>query len=80
MRASVSAGYMLLVNLIGAAGGPLAIALVTDYVFVDPARLPDAISIVCAIASPLSVVAMLIGMRGYSRAISAGLPDAAGGR
>ncbi len=69
MRASVSAGYMLMVNLIGAAGGPVAIALVTDYWYADPQSLPDAITLVCAIASPLSVLALLLGLRGYSRAI-----------
>lgn len=69
MRASVSAGYMLLVNLIGAAGGPLAIAIVTDYWFMDPSALPDAISLVCAVASPLSVVALLVGLKGYARAL-----------
>ncbi len=71
MRASVSAGYMLMVNLIGAAGGPVAIALVTDYWYNDPQSLPDAITLVCAIASPLSVLALLLGLRGYSRAIGA---------
>lgn len=69
MRASVSAGYMLLVNLIGAAGGPLAIAVVTDYWFKDPNHLPDAISLVCLVASPLSVVVLLVGLRGYARAL-----------
>ncbi len=71
MRASVSAGYMLIVNLIGAAGGPFAIALVTDYWYGDPQALPAAITLVCAIASPLSVAALLLGMRGYGRAIAA---------
>ncbi|CCA91128.1 MFS transporter [Novosphingobium sp. PP1Y] len=66
MRASVSAGYMLMVNLIGAAGGPLAIAAVTDFWYNDPAQLPNAITIVCAIASPLSVLALLLGLRGYT--------------
>jgi MFS family permease len=71
MRASVSAGYMLMVNLIGAAGGPLAIALVTDFWYQDPAQLPNAISIVCAIASPLSVAALFLGLKGYTKAIKA---------
>ncbi len=70
MRALVSAGYMLLVNLIGAAGGPLAIALVTDYWFADPAELPLAIAVVCAIASPLALVFLLIGLHGYIKALS----------
>ncbi|MCY1672940.1 MFS transporter [Novosphingobium sp. SL115] len=78
MRASVSAGYMLLINMIGAAGGPVAIALVTDYWFADPQALPDAISIVCMIASPLSVVALLVGLRGYARAIAPGSDASAG--
>jgi len=69
MRASMSAGYMLMVNLIGAAGGPFAIAIVTDYWYGDPQALPHAITIVCAIASPLSVAALLLGLRGYGRAI-----------
>lgn len=69
MRASISAGYMLLVNLVGAAGGPLAIAIVTDYWFKDPQSLPDAISLVCMVASPLSVVVLLVGMKGYARAL-----------
>jgi MFS family permease len=70
MRASISAGYMLMVNLIGAAGGPFAIALVSDYWYGNPAALPDAITLVCAIASPLSVAALLLGLHGYGKAIA----------
>lgn len=65
MRALVSSGYMVAVNVIGAVGGPLSIALVTDYWFADPADLPFAISAVCAIASPLALVFLLVGLRGY---------------
>ena len=72
MRALVSSGYMLLVNIIGAAGGPLAIALVTDFWFADPARLPEAIAIVCAVASPLALVMLLVGLRGYREALELG--------
>lgn len=70
MRALVAAGYMLTINLLGAAGGPTVIALITDFVFHDPQRLPEAISLTCAIASPLSVVALWIGMRGYRQALA----------
>ncbi len=66
MRALLSALYMLTINLIGAALGPTAVALITDFWFGDPQRLPDALAITCAIASPLAVLALLIGMRGYS--------------
>jgi hypothetical protein len=49
--------------------GPTAIALVTDYVFHDPKALHYAISIVCAVASPLSVVLLWSGMKDYRRII-----------
>ncbi len=68
MRALVSAGYMLLINLVGATLGPTTVALVTDYWFRDPAALHYAISFTCAIASPLSLVCLLIGMAGVRRA------------
>jgi MFS family permease len=75
MRALVSAFYMLTINLIGAALGPTAIALCTDFWFADPQRLPEAISLVSGIASPLSVLALWIGMRSYRA--QAGLREAA---
>lgn len=65
MRALVSAFYMLTINLIGAALGPTAIALCTDYWFADPQKLPQAIALVAGFASPLSVLALWLGMRSY---------------
>ncbi|MDG2533467.1 MFS transporter [Sphingomonas sp. HITSZ_GF] len=65
MRALISAFYMLTINLIGAALGPTAIALCTDYWFADPQRLPEAIALVAGFASPLSVLALWLGMRSY---------------
>lgn len=70
MRALMSAAYMLTINLIGAALGPTAIALVTDYWFHDPKSLNLAISLVCAVASPLSVVLLWMGMRDYRRILA----------
>jgi MFS family permease len=64
MRALVSAGYMLLVNLIGGTLGPTVVALITDYGFHDPQYLPEAIAITCAFFSPLAVLFLLIGMSG----------------
>lgn len=74
MRALVSAMYMLTINLIGAALGPTAIALVTDYVFADPQALPMAISLVCAVASPLAVIMLWIGLRDYREVAAATSP------
>ncbi|NBC35815.1 MFS transporter [Novosphingobium sp. FSY-8] len=67
MRAQVSATYMLVINLIGAALGPTLMALVTDYWFRDPQALPYAISIVSCVASPLAVVMLWLGLRDYRR-------------
>jgi MFS family permease len=71
MRALMSAAYMLTINLIGAALGPTAIALVTDYGFHDPRALHYAIALVCAVASPLSVALLWMGMQDYRRIIAA---------
>lgn len=70
MRALMSAAYLLTINLIGAALGPTAIALVTDYAFGDPAALHLAIALVCAVASPLSVVLLWQGMADYRRILA----------
>jgi MFS family permease len=68
MRALVSAGYMLLANLVGGTLGPMVVALITDYGFRDPQRLPEAIAITCAIFSPLALVFLLVGMKGLKAA------------
>ncbi len=65
MRALVASAYMLLINLIGGTLGPTAVALITDHWYADPQRLPQAISITCAIASPLALICLLIGMAGH---------------
>jgi len=70
MRALVSAGYMLLVNLVGGVLGPMVVALITDYGFRDPQRLPEAIAITCAVFSPLAVAFLLLGMHGLKAAQS----------
>lgn len=70
MRALMSATYMLAINLVGAALGPTAIALVTDYWFHDPHALNLAIASVCAVASPLAVLLLWMGMRDYKRILA----------
>jgi len=64
MRAQISVLYMLAINLIGSTLGPTSVALVTDFVFGDPSRINHSISLVCAIASPLALIFLLIGMSG----------------
>lgn len=63
MRAQMSAVFILVINLIGAAGGPALIGVTTDYGFADPQRLPSAMALVAAVASPAGAVALWVGIR-----------------
>ena len=74
MRAQISAGYVLLINLLGGALGPTVVALLTDFGFRDPNYLPQSLALTCAIFSPLAVVFLLIGMDGLKRVPRAGAP------
>lgn len=74
MRAQISAGYVLLINLVGGALGPTIVALLTDFGFGDPHDLPQSIALTCAIFSPLAVLFLLIGMDGLKRVPGAGAP------
>ncbi|MXP27064.1 MFS transporter [Altererythrobacter indicus] len=63
LRGQITMIYIILINLVGASLGPLAVALITDFVFHDPQRLAEAIAMVCAVSSPLAFVALLIGIK-----------------
>lgn len=67
MRAQVAALYTLCVNLLGQGLGPLFIGNLTDYLFHDPAHLPEALSITAAIFSPLAVLFLVFGIIGVRR-------------
>ena len=45
-------------NIIGGGLGPLAVALTTDHIFMDPQSLPSSISVVSAIGSVLAIMAL----------------------
>jgi MFS family permease len=62
MRAQMAAVMLLANSLIGAGLGPTLVALVTDRVFADPAALPQSISLVSAIVSPLAVLMLGIAL------------------
>jgi MFS family permease len=63
MRALLSALYVLAINVVGGGLGPLVVALIVDYGFGDPQRLPEALAITAAIASPLAATALIFGMK-----------------
>lgn len=69
MRAQIAAAYMLGVNLIGAGLGPTLVALATDHLFGDPAALPQALSLVAAVMSPLALLFIIIALVHHGRAL-----------
>jgi MFS family permease len=68
MRARVAGVNALAANVIGGALGPLTVALFTDHVFGDPARLPEAISATAALGSVLACLLLWTGIRPLWRA------------
>ena len=58
-------GIFFIGNLLANGIGPTLPALLTDYVFKDPAMLRYAIAVVAGIAAPLSLVVLSFGMSAY---------------
>jgi MFS family permease len=67
MRAQFGAAYQLSLTLVGATLGPFSVALLTDYVFRDEARLGHSMAIVSAIANPIAAFVLWLA---WSRATS----------
>lgn len=65
LRAQMTAIYFFIGNLIANGIGPTIPALLTDYLFKDPAMLRYAIAIVAGVAAPLSLVVLSFGMSAY---------------
>ena len=61
--------YLLVVNLIGLALGPTAIALVTDRVFGFDAAVRYSLLIVPGAACILAAILFLIGLRSYGESL-----------
>ena len=60
MRAQVSAVYLFCMNLLGIGFGGTATALLTDYVFRDPARLHWSMAAIAAGAGVLGVAMLTL--------------------
>lgn len=69
LRARIVALYFLVANLIGLGCGPTAMALVTDRVFGDDAALRYAIAVVTALAMPVSILILSLGLKPFARAV-----------
>jgi MFS family permease len=67
MRAQVSAVFLLCTNLIGAGFGPLAVGLLTDYLFRSQAALGPALSVLSAVVCPLAALVLWLGCRPFAK-------------
>lgn len=70
-RAQVTALYFFMANLIGLGLGPMAVASLSDFVFRDEMALRYALSIVSAVALPLSALVLWTGLKPFARAVEA---------
>ena len=69
LRGQMTALYFLVGNLIASGFGPTFVALVTDYVFGDPAMLRYSLAIVSAVTIPLGLVAVSMSLKPYRRSV-----------
>jgi MFS family permease len=70
-RGQVTAIFLLFVNLIGFALGPLLPALLTDYVFKDDASLGLSIAVVTLVTGPLAALLLWLGLKPMRAAVAA---------
>jgi MFS family permease len=71
MRGQATALFLFVFNIVGFGCGPTVIALITDFVFHDDARVGSALALATALLGPLSAWALLAGLKPYGRLIAA---------
>lgn len=71
LRGRVTALFVLITGLLGGGLGPVSVALVTEYVLGDEARVGEAIAIVVGVVLPIVSILLLTGRRAM-RAIPEG--------
>lgn len=67
MRGFVAGLYVLTVNLIGMGLAPMAVAIVTDFVFADPLAVGKSLAVVAGVAVPAALIFFLLGMQEHRR-------------
>ena len=77
LRGQVSAFYLFGLNLAGIGCGPTFVAFLSDRVFHDERALGPALAVLAAIAAPLGIALLTLGLAPYRRAVAnAGFPHA----
>ncbi len=69
MRAQVTAIYFFFLNLAGIGFGPTVVALCTDLVFHDDLAVGRSIVVVAAVAAPLSLLLLWLGLKPFRRCV-----------
>lgn len=69
MRGQISAVFLFVINLMGFGFGPTSIALITDYVLRNEARIGTSITLVVVIALPLALLMMAACLRPYRQSL-----------
>ena len=67
MRGQITALWLFLFNFVGYGFGPTFIAVTTDYVFRDEARLGEALSLGAAVLGITALIFIWYGMKPYGR-------------
>lgn len=70
MRSQATAVYLFVVNLIGLGGGPLAVALLTDFVFQDELALGSSLMLIGSLGTPLAIVLLYLSRNAYLSLLS----------
>jgi len=69
MRGQITAVWLFLFNFLGYGFGPTTIAVITDYVFRDEARLGDAMSLAFAVLGTIAFLSIWYGMKPYGQMV-----------
>ncbi|MFV0276947.1 MAG: spinster family MFS transporter [Parahaliea sp.] len=67
LRAQAAAFYLFTINILGLGLGPTLVALLTDYVFADPAALRYSLAIIGPVSSCLGLVLSVYAMRQFRK-------------
>jgi MFS family permease len=70
LRGQTAAIFLFVLNLLGMAAGPTVLAVVTEYVFRDPAALPYSLAIVPPLGYLLGGVLLLLARRPYAASLT----------
>lgn len=70
LRGTITSIYILIIGIAGAGLGPLAIALVTDYVFADESKIHYSMALVTLVMGTLGTLLVGFGLKSYRESLT----------